>query len=145
MKSASKYMGGATSFAVNSSVLRWLLKAGHSLIALLCALSCFALPSLTFPVAAADFPQAKQADWIAKDFRFHTGEVMPELRLHYVTVGTPSGEPVLILHGTSGSGAARCASTRLSACRHFDEGSQEFKVACPWLTGEWANVVPMTA
>ena len=107
MKSASKYMGGATSFAANSSVLRWLLtKARHILIALLCALSCFALPSLTIPVAAADFPQAKQADWIAKDFRFHTGEVMPELRLHYVTVGTPSGEPVLILHGTSGSGAA---------------------------------------
>ena len=105
MKSASKYMGGATSFAANSSVLRWLLtKAGHSLIALLCALSCFALPSLTIPVAAADFSQARQADWIAKDFRFHTGEVMPE-RLHYVTVGTPSGEPVLILHGTSGSGA----------------------------------------
>ena len=39
----------------------------------------------------------------------------------------------------------RCASTRLSACRHFDEGSQEFKVACSWLTGEWTNVVPMTA
>ena len=79
MNSASKYMGGATSFAANSAVLRWLLmKARHILIALLCALSCFALPSLTIPVAAADFPQAQQADWIAKDFRFHTGEVMPE-------------------------------------------------------------------
>jgi homoserine O-acetyltransferase/O-succinyltransferase len=107
MNSASKYLDGATSFAANSAILRWLsTKAGHSLIALLCALSCLALPSLTIPVAAADFPQAQQGDWIAKDFRFHTGEVMPELRLHYVTVGTPSGEPVLILHGTSGSGAA---------------------------------------
>ena len=38
-------------------------------------------------------------------FRFHTGEVMPELRLHYTTVGAPSGQPVLILHGTTGSGA----------------------------------------
>ena len=39
-----------------------------------------------------------------RDFRFHTGEVLPELRLHYVTVGAPSGEPVLILHGTGGAG-----------------------------------------
>ena len=107
MNSASKYLDGASSFAANSAILRWLsTKARHILTALLCALSCLALPSLTIPVAAADFPQAQQGDWIAKDFRFHTGEVMPELRLHYVTVGAPSGEPVLILHGTSGSGAA---------------------------------------
>jgi homoserine O-acetyltransferase/O-succinyltransferase len=39
-----------------------------------------------------------------RDFRFHTGEVLPELRLHYTTVGVPTGEPVLILHGTTGSG-----------------------------------------
>src|SRR5262249_159095 len=38
------------------------------------------------------------------DFRFHTGEVLPELRQHYTTVGEPTGEPVLILHGTTGSG-----------------------------------------
>jgi homoserine O-acetyltransferase len=31
---------------------------------------------------------------------------MPELRLHYVTIGDPSGEPVLVLHGTSGSSAS---------------------------------------
>src|SRR5205085_7757654 len=43
---------------------------------------------------------------IARDFRFHTGEVLPELRLHYTTVGAPTGEPVLILHGTTQSGAA---------------------------------------
>ena len=29
---------------------------------------------------------------------------MPELRVHYTTVGEPSGEPVVILHGTAGSG-----------------------------------------
>jgi homoserine O-acetyltransferase/O-succinyltransferase len=55
--------------------------------------------------SAADFPTPKEADWIAKDFRFHTGEVMPELRLHYTTVGDPSGEPVLVLHGTANSAA----------------------------------------
>ena len=42
---------------------------------------------------------------MVRDFRFHTGEVLPELRLHYTTVGAPTGEPVLILHGTTGSGA----------------------------------------
>ena len=39
-----------------------------------------------------------------KDFRFHSGEVLPELKLHYVTIGEPTGEPVLVLHGSSGSG-----------------------------------------
>ncbi len=59
---------------------------------------------MAFSAAAAEFPTPKQGDWIARDFRFHTGEVMSELRLHYTTVGAPSGEPVLLLHGTSGSG-----------------------------------------
>ena len=55
--------------------------------------------------SAADYPAPKEGDWVARDFRFQTGEVMPELRLHYRTVGNPSGEPALILHGTGGSGA----------------------------------------
>jgi len=41
-----------------------------------------------------------------RDFRFHTGEVLPELRLHYTTVGAPTGEPVVLLHGTTGSAAS---------------------------------------
>jgi homoserine O-acetyltransferase len=52
---------------------------------------------------AADYPAPKQADWIAKDFKFHTGHIMPELKLHYTTVGDPGGQPVLVLHGTAGS------------------------------------------
>src|SRR6516165_8260192 len=55
--------------------------------------------------SAADYPAPKEGDWVARDFRFHTGDVMPELRLHYRTLGNPSAEPVLILHGTGGSGA----------------------------------------
>ncbi|MGF6288285.1 alpha/beta fold hydrolase [Paraburkholderia youngii] len=54
----------------------------------------------------ADVPLPKEGDWIARDFRFNTGEVMSELRLHYRTIGDPSGEPVLILHGTTGTGAS---------------------------------------
>ena len=63
----------------------------------------FALVS--FSAVAADYPAPKQADWIAREFKFHTGEVMPELRVHYTTVGEPSGQPVLVLHGTSSSAA----------------------------------------
>ncbi|RYF35014.1 MAG: alpha/beta fold hydrolase, partial [Comamonadaceae bacterium] len=54
--------------------------------------------------SAADAPAPREADWIAKDFRFHTGEVLPEVRLHYTTLGSPSNEAVLVLHGTAGSG-----------------------------------------
>jgi homoserine O-acetyltransferase len=60
----------------------------------------FALTSLG--AAAADYPAPKQGDWIARDFKFHTGEIMPELRLHYTTVGEPTGQPVLVLHGSGG-------------------------------------------
>ena len=55
---------------------------------------------------AADYPAPKEGTFIAKDFRFHTGEVLPELKLHYRTIGEPTGQPVLVLHGTSGSGAS---------------------------------------
>src|SRR2546428_7256175 len=56
-------------------------------------------------VWAADYPAPKEADWVARDFRLHSGETLPEVRLHYTAVGAPSGEPVLVLHGTAGSGA----------------------------------------
>ncbi len=75
-------------------ILRLLLRAATSVVLSLIALAA----------AAADYPAPKEGDWIARDFRFHTGEVIPELHLHYTTVGTPSGQPVLILHGTAGSG-----------------------------------------
>ena len=71
----------------------------HGIVVLVLAL-------LSMPAAAADYPSPKQGDWIARDFRFHGGEVMPELRLHYTTVGEPSGQPVLVLHGTTGSAAS---------------------------------------
>src|SRR5277367_143986 len=63
-----------------------------------------ALPS--FAAVAADYPAPKQGDFIARDFKFHGGEVMAELKLHYTTVGEPTGQPVLVLHGTSGSAAS---------------------------------------
>jgi homoserine O-acetyltransferase len=34
---------------------------------------------------AADPPAVAEGDWVAKDFRFHAGEVLPELKLHYTS------------------------------------------------------------
>jgi homoserine O-acetyltransferase len=65
-----------------------------------------ALPALAWPVLAAEYPVPRQGTWTARDFRFHTGDVMPELKLAYRTVGEPTGEPVLMLHGTAGSAAS---------------------------------------
>ena len=61
------------------------------------------------PAGAADFPAPKEGSWVVRDFRFHTGEVLPELKLHYTTVGAATAEPVLLLHGTTGSGAGLLA------------------------------------
>ena len=64
------------------------------------------------PVQAADYPEATSGDFVARDFRFASGETLPKLRVHYRTLGAPrkgaSGKvenAVLILHGTTGSGS----------------------------------------
>ncbi len=58
---------------------------------------------MAIPVRAAEFPAPKDGTFIVKDFKFHSGETFPELRLAYKTIGDPAGIPVLILHGTAGS------------------------------------------
>lgn len=74
-----------------------------TLSAILLSVSTLAIST---PISAADYPAPKQGDWIARDFKFHTGETIPELKLHYTTVGEPSGQPVLVLHGTGGRAPA---------------------------------------
>jgi poly(3-hydroxybutyrate) depolymerase len=69
------------------------------------AACCATLSVVAFTACAADYPAPAQGSWVVKDFRFSTGETLPELRLNYTTVGAPTGEPVLILHGTTGSGS----------------------------------------
>jgi homoserine O-acetyltransferase len=64
------------------------------------------LAFIAAPAIAADYPAPKTGEWVAKDFKFHTGEIMPELRLAYTTVGEPSGQPVLVLHGTTGQASS---------------------------------------
>ena len=67
------------------------------------AIGVLALALLATAAAAADYPAPKQGEWIAHDFKFHTGETMPELKLHYTTIGDPTGIPVVVLHGSGGS------------------------------------------
>jgi homoserine O-acetyltransferase/O-succinyltransferase len=55
------------------------------------------------PAPVAPYPEPREAAWVARDFRFHTNDVLPELRLNYLTIGDPSGIPVLVLHGSAGS------------------------------------------
>jgi homoserine O-acetyltransferase len=62
--------------------------------------------SLCFTSASAqNFVNRQEGVWVAKDFRFHTGEVMSELKVGYTTLGNPANEAVVILHGTAGTGA----------------------------------------
>jgi homoserine O-acetyltransferase len=79
-------------FVVRAALLTWLLY------------STFA--------AAADYPAPVEGDFILRDFRFSNGETLPELRMHYRTLGTPRKDEKGIVrnaawigHGTGGSGA----------------------------------------
>ena len=63
-------------------------------------------PQRSTPAAPAE------ADFVMKDFRFSSGEALPELRIHYRTYGTPRrnaqgvvDNAVLVMHGTGGTGA----------------------------------------
>jgi len=58
--------------------------------------------------AHAQVPAAVESDFAVKDFHFRSGEVLPEVRIHYATIGklarTEHGtNAVLVLHGTGGS------------------------------------------
>ncbi len=64
-------------------------------------------PSLVFASVAhaASYPAPIEGDWTIRDFHFQSGEILAEVRLHYTTVGAPTGQPVVILHGSNASGA----------------------------------------
>src|SRR3954449_13455454 len=62
--------------------------------------------------SAADYPAPTEGDFTIRDFKFQSGGTLPELRLHYRTLGKPEKDAednttnaVLIMHGTTGSGA----------------------------------------
>jgi homoserine O-acetyltransferase/O-succinyltransferase len=65
---------------------------------------------LSTPSQAATYPTPAEHDFLVRDFHFASGETLPEVRIHYVTIGTPARDEkgavrnaVLILHGTGGS------------------------------------------
>jgi homoserine O-acetyltransferase len=76
-----------------------------------CAALSVVFAMTSFSALAADYPAPKQGEWIARDFKFHTGQTMPELRLHYTTIGEPTGQPVLVLHGSGGQAASMLTPT----------------------------------
>jgi homoserine O-acetyltransferase/O-succinyltransferase len=61
--------------------------------------------------AEATWPAPQEGEFVVRNFHFRSGETLPELRIHYATLGTPvknsagrTTNAVLILHGTGGSG-----------------------------------------
>jgi homoserine O-acetyltransferase len=99
-------------------------------------LAAFALILNCAQAADTNYPAPTEADFVIHDFHFHSGETLPELRMHYRTLGSPQHDSngvtrnaVLILHGTTGTGAQFfrsefanelfCKGQPLDATRYF--------------------------
>ena len=74
--------------------------------------ACLLLIIAASSASAIDYPAPSEGDYTIRDFKFTSGETLPELRLHYRTLGKPEKDgqgvtrnAVLIMHGTTGSGA----------------------------------------
>ena len=72
---------------------------------------CLFILTMSF-ASAADYPAPAERDFTIRDFKFTSGETLPELRLHCRTLGKPEKDAqgkttnaILIMHGTTGSGA----------------------------------------
>src|SRR5262249_38959201 len=78
---------------------------------LLLFLFCAVMGSARAQVTPPQLFPAVEGDFVIRNFRFHSGETLPELKLHYRTIGTPVRDAagmvrnaVLIMHGTGGAG-----------------------------------------
>jgi hypothetical protein len=65
------------------------------------------LSFVVFKIHAAEYPKPVEADFVLKNFHFTSGETLPELRIHYRTIGKPERDAqgivknaVLVMHGT---------------------------------------------
>lgn len=89
--------GGITKFLAGIGAA-WALAAG---------------PAAAAPQPLAQAPMAAQEhDFVLRDFHFRSGETLPELRIHYRTLGAPRRDAagrivnaVMVLHGTGGDGS----------------------------------------
>src|ERR1700751_5510623 len=75
------------------------------------ALATIAFVALAAAGQQVTAPATAEGDFVVHNFQFHSGESLPEVRLHYTTLGKPvrdaegrTTNAVLILHGTGGSG-----------------------------------------
>ena len=75
----------------------------------------FLLAFIASPISsrADDYPYPESGDFVIRDFHFESGASLPELRIHYRTIGTlhrnasgTADNAILVLHGTTGSGAS---------------------------------------
>ena len=76
-----------------------------------------------------NWPNLRESDFIIRDFRFASGETLPELRQHFITLGTPGADAILLIHNTTGTakswlepglaGELFNAGQPLDAARHF--------------------------
>ena len=78
---------------------------------LLLALAVSSTPAQQTTVDKSTWPAPQEGEFIVHDFHFQSGETMPEVRMHYTTLGKPAKDAsgrttnaVLILHGTGGNG-----------------------------------------
>src|SRR4051812_13933566 len=74
--------------------------------------ACSLAFSQATPEQQRNYPAPVEGDYTIKDFKFRSGETLPELKLHYFSIGSPAKDnsgvvrnAVLIMHGTGGTGA----------------------------------------
>lgn len=78
---------------------------------MVCAAAAFILAAVPCFARQSSQPATSEGDFLVRNFQFHSGESLLELRLHYTTLGKPARDSagrttnaVLILHGTGGTG-----------------------------------------
>ena len=93
---------------------------GHmaALVAALIAPLAAITPTLLHAQPTGWAPAGTRGDFVVRDFKFRSGDVLPELKLHYITLGTPRKDAsgivrnaIMVLHGTGGAGASFLSNT----------------------------------
>ena len=68
--------------------------------------------SCTFAGSAlAEYPAPVEGSYTIKDFRIENGEILPEMKVGYLTIGDPAGQIVSVIHGTTGSAKGMLAES----------------------------------
>ena len=83
-----------------------------------CLIALLFMATLTQAQTPINYPKPVESDYITKDFKFESGETLPELRVHCITVGEPHKDAagtinnaVLIMHGTTGESKGLLSAT----------------------------------